>query len=224
VKRQHIIQSLEPLTGISDWTHNERDDGLTNAAVLIPLVKRNEWHILLTKRTDHLHHHPGQVSFPGGRADAIDVSPLNTALRETTEEIGIDKHLIELVGVIEPYLTVTDFCVVPIVGFVDSNFELKIDEFEVAEVFEVPLSTVLNMAEYKRKEIFWKGKNRLYWELMYNGYQIWGATAAMLYAFAERLTNMKTNQLSGDFWPECLVENCVTPDLCTGGNAYDRRV
>ncbi len=187
MKRQTIIQSLEPLASVCDWVHKERDDGLSNAAVLIPLVKRDEWHVLLTKRTDHLHNHPGQVSFPGGRADAVDVSPLDTALRETNEEVGVDKDLIELVGVIEPYLTVTDFNVVPVVGFVDPSFKLKIDEFEVAEVFEVPLSTVLNTSLYERKEIFWKGENRFYWELMYNGYQIWGATAAMLYAFAERL-------------------------------------
>jgi 8-oxo-dGTP pyrophosphatase MutT (NUDIX family) len=187
MKRQTIIQSLEPLASVCDWAHKERDDGLSNAAVLILLVKRDEWHVLLTKRTDHLHNHPGQVSFPGGRADTVDVSPLDTALRETNEEVGVDKDLIELVGVIEPYLTVTDFNVVPVVGFVDPSFKLKIDEFEVAEVFEVPLSTVLNTSLYERKEIFWKGESRFYWELMYNGYQIWGATAAMLYAFAERL-------------------------------------
>ena len=191
MKPQYIIQSLEPLTSVSDWTHKERDDGLANAAVLIPLVKRNEWQVLLTKRTDHLRHHPGQVSFPGGRADAIDVSPLDTALRETAEEIGVDQSLIELVGVIEPYVTVTDFNVVPVVGFIDPSFELNIDKFEVSEVFEIPLSIVLNMTAYEQKDIFWKGENRLYWELMYNGYQIWGATAPMLYALAERLSHIK---------------------------------
>ncbi|PHS73216.1 MAG: CoA pyrophosphatase [Cycloclasticus sp.] len=189
MQRQHIIQSLEPIATISDWTHHEREDGLRNAAVLVPLVKRDEWYVLLTKRTDHLHHHPGQVSFPGGRADAIDVSPIDTALRETEEEVGINKQLIEIAGVIEPFLTVTDFNVIPIVGFVEPSFELKIDTFEVAEVFEVPLSILMNQSGYQRKKIFWQGENRHYWEIMHNGYQIWGATASMLYEFASRLNN-----------------------------------
>ncbi|ORU91027.1 MAG: coenzyme A pyrophosphatase [Cycloclasticus sp. symbiont of Poecilosclerida sp. N] len=192
--RKQIIQSLEPLHTIEDWSHQKRDDGLSNAAVLIPLVERECWHILLTRRTDHLHHHASQVSFPGGRADAVDISPLDTALRETFEEVGIEKGLIELVGTIEPYLTVTDFSVVPVVGFLDPSFELNIDEFEVAQVFEAPLSIVMDQSCYKRKEIFWKGENRFYWELMYEGFQIWGATAAMLYAFAERLNETIATQ------------------------------
>lgn len=193
MKRQHIIQSLEPTESLKDWTHQQRDDGLRDAAVLIPLVDRGEWQVLLTKRTDHLHHHAGQVSFPGGRADSVDQSPLHTALRETEEEVGIHRELIEVAGVIEPFLTVTDFNVIPIVGFVDPTFTLKIDEFEVAEVFEVPLSILTDRSAYEQKEIFWQGENRLYWELMYNGYQIWGATAAMLYTFACRLHGEKTN-------------------------------
>lgn len=189
LQRKHITQALEPLGSIENWVHEEREDGLRNAAVLVPLVKRDEWQVLLTKRTDHLHHHPGQVSFPGGRADAIDLSPVDTALRETEEEIGIQAELIEMVGVIEPYLTVTDFNVIPIVGFVDPSFSLNIDKFEVAEVFEVPLAILLDQSLYERKEIFWQGEKRFFWELMYDGFQIWGATAAMLYLFADRINN-----------------------------------
>jgi len=191
MKREHIIQSLEPLTSLQAWTHQQRDDGLRNAAVLIPLVERDEWQVLLTKRTDHLNNHAGQVSFPGGRADAVDVSPLHTALRETEEEVGIRQELIEAAGIIEPFLTVTDFNVIPIVGFVDPSFILDIDEFEVADVFEVPLSILADQSCYQRKEIFWQGENRTYWELMYDGFQIWGATAAMLYAFAGRLSAIR---------------------------------
>ena len=189
LQRKHITQALEPLGSIENWVHEEREDGLRNAAVLVPLVKRDEWQVLLTKRTDHLHHHPGQVSFPGGRADAIDLSPVDTALRETEEEIGIQAELIEMAGVIEPYLTVTDFNVIPIVGFVDPSFSLNIDKFEVAEVFEVPLAILLDQSLYERKEIFWQGEKRFFWELMYDGFQIWGATAAMLYLFADRINN-----------------------------------
>ena len=105
--------------------------------------------------------------------------------------MGIQRDLIDVAGIIEPFLTVTDFNVFPIVGFVNPMFELDIDEFEVADVFEVPLSVLADKSRYQQKEIFWKGKNRLFWELMYNDYQIWGATAAMLYAFAGRLTEVK---------------------------------
>jgi 8-oxo-dGTP pyrophosphatase MutT (NUDIX family) len=187
MKREHIIQCLEPAVSLECWSHQKRDDGLRNAAVLIPLVERDEWQVLLTKRTDHLNHHAGQVSFPGGRADAVDVSPLHTALRETEEEVGIQPELIEIIGVIEPFLTVTDFNVVPVVGFVQPSFTLDIDEFEVADVFEVPLSILADQSRYQKREILWQGEKRAYWELMHNGFQIWGATAAMLYAFAGRL-------------------------------------
>jgi 8-oxo-dGTP pyrophosphatase MutT (NUDIX family) len=190
MKRAHIIEVLEPIATLEDWTHQQREDGLRDAAVLIPLVEREQWHVLLTKRTDHLHHHAGQVSFPGGRADRKDISPLHTALRETEEEVGIQSDLIDIAGIIEPYLTVTDFSVVPIVGFINPAFSLKIDKFEVAEVFEVPLFILADPSRYQQKEIFWQGKNREYWELMYNGYQIWGATAAMLHAFAVRLNEL----------------------------------
>ncbi len=189
MKREHIIQCLEPTTSLQGWSHQKRNDGLSNAAVLIPLVERAEWQVLLTKRTDHLNHHAGQVSFPGGRADLVDASPLHTALRETEEEVGIQAELIEVAGVIEPFLTVTDFNVVPIVGFVQPSFTLDIDEFEVAEVFEVPLSILADQSQYQRRDVLWQGEKRMYWELMYNGFQIWGATAAMLYAFAGRLTS-----------------------------------
>ena len=191
MKREQIIEVLESINRLKPWEHQQREDGLRDAAVLIPLIEREQWYVLLTKRTDHLHHHPGQVSFPGGRADKIDESPLHTALRETEEEVGISADLIDIAGIIEPYLTVTDFNVIPIVGFVKPTFSLNIDEFEVAEVFEVPLSILAEPSNYQQKEIFWEGKNRQFWELMYNDYQIWGATASMLYAFASRLNGEK---------------------------------
>jgi len=187
MKRERITQSLDPQSKLQNWTHQKRDDGLRDSAVLMIIVEREQWQVLFTKRTDHLHHHAGQVSFPGGRADAVDVSPIDTALREVEEEVGITPDLIEIAGIIEPFITVTDFNVVPIVGFVSPGFKLQIDEFEVAEVFEVPLSIIEDQSRYQRKEFLWQGKNRFYWELIYKDYKIWGATAAMLYAFAGRL-------------------------------------
>lgn len=200
MKRECIIQALEPMAQLQAWSHHKPVEGLSNAAVLIPLIERDEWQVLLTKRTAHLNHHAGQVSFPGGRAESTDASPLDTALRETEEEVGIQQHFIKAVGLIEPYLTVTNFKVVPIVGVVNPGFTLNVDEFEVADVFEVPLSVLADQARYQRRKILWQGKNRAYWELTYDGFQIWGATAAMLYAFAGRLAAIqKTEQGFSNF-------------------------
>ncbi|MBP8276472.1 MAG: CoA pyrophosphatase, partial [Propionivibrio sp.] len=107
----------------------------------MPLVARGQVPtVLLTRRTDHLHHHPGQISFPGGRVEEADTSPIDTALRETQEEIGLDRRHIELIGTLPDYLTGTGFRVTPVVGLVTPPFELTLDAFEVAEAFEVPLS------------------------------------------------------------------------------------
>lgn len=186
--RDQIIQSLEPISTLLNWPYENQHGRLKDAAVLVPLVERDEWQVILTKRTDHLNHHPGQISFPGGRADDGDLTPVHTALRETEEEVGITQQQIDLAGVIEPYETVTHFHVVPLVGFVDSSYEVTIDTFEVAEVFEVPLSVLINKDAYKRESIFWEGEWRKYWELNYNGYRIWGATAAMLHSLSQRLS------------------------------------
>ncbi|ORU90701.1 MAG: coenzyme A pyrophosphatase [Cycloclasticus sp. symbiont of Poecilosclerida sp. M] len=189
--REKIIHCLEPLSGLKDWTHIKNSSGLKNAAVLIPLVEREQWQVLLTKRTDHLHHHPGQISFPGGMADKADKSPLHTVLRETHEEVGIAQELINIAGVIEPYQTVTQFKVVPIVGFVKPSYIATKDDFEVEEVFEVPLAELAITASYQRKKIFWENQWRDYWELEYEGYRIWGATAAMLHALSIRLSGCR---------------------------------
>jgi len=191
MKREHITRCLEPVSELPRWSHQQRDDGLRNAAVLIPLIERKQWQVLLTKRTDHLNDHAGQVSFPGGRADEGDPSPLETALRETEEEVGIQRDLIETVGLLQAHKTVTGFNVIPVVGLVKPEFTLEIDSFEVAEVFEVPLSILMDTSLYQRKEIEYKGERRLYWELLYQEFRIWGATAEMLYNLANRLKGSK---------------------------------
>ena len=110
------------------------------AAVLVPLVLRDGgMTVLLTQRTDHLHHHPGQISFPGGRVEQGDGSPLAAALRETEEEIGLHPRHVEVIGRLPEYRTVTGFSITPLVGLVHPPFELELDSFEVAEAFEVPL-------------------------------------------------------------------------------------
>ncbi|NMG74529.1 CoA pyrophosphatase [Aromatoleum diolicum] len=154
---------------------------LRPAAVLVPVVVRPDGlAVLLTRRTDHLHHHPGQISFPGGRVEESDVSPVMTALRETEEEIGLDPDRVELLGELPDYCTGTGFRVKPVVGLVHPPFELKLDSFEVAEAFEVPLSHFLNPANHQRHSMEYQGRMRQYYAMPYGDYFIWGATAGIL--------------------------------------------
>jgi len=169
-----------------------REDGvpqtLKPAAVLVPVVARDEGlTLLLTRRTDHLHDHPGQISFPGGRVDAGDTSPTATALREAEEEIGLPPQRIQLLGELPLYRTITGFEVTPVVGLVTPPLELALDPFEVAEAFEVPLSFLLDPANRQRHAVEVRGRKREYWAMPYGGYYIWGATAGMIVTLARRL-------------------------------------
>ncbi|MCC8993676.1 MAG: CoA pyrophosphatase [Candidatus Contendobacter sp.] len=162
---------------------------LTPAAVLAPLIERPDGYtVLLTQRTAHLEHHPGQISFPGGRAEAEDASPVETALREAEEEIGLDRrHVVEIAGFLDLYQTVTGFLITPVVGFVTPPFELKLDAFEVAEAFEVPLDFILDPRHHEQHSMDYQGQPRRYYVIPYENRFIWGATAAMLVGFARRL-------------------------------------
>ncbi len=161
---------------------------LTPAAVLVPIVARPEGlTVLLTQRTAHLNDHAGQVSFPGGRCEAGDASPVFTALRETEEEIGLDRSRIEVLGLLPEYRTGTGFSVVPVVGLVQPPFELNPDSFEVAEVFETPLAFLLDPANRQRHSMEIGGVLRHYYAMPYQGYFIWGATAGMLVSLHELL-------------------------------------
>jgi 8-oxo-dGTP pyrophosphatase MutT (NUDIX family) len=155
----------------------------TAASVLIALVDRPDGvGILLTQRTDHLKDHAGQISFPGGRAEDYDASPVDTALRETEEEIGLHRRYIEVLGLLPEYMTITGYRVTPVVALVAPPFELAPDANEVAEVFEVPLAFLMNGANHERRELTLpEGAGRRHFYAMpYEDYFIWGATAAML--------------------------------------------
>lgn len=155
--------------------------GLTPAAVLVPVIERPQGlTVLFTQRTAHLNDHAGQVSFPGGRCEASDASPVITALRETEEEIGLAQSRVEILGILPEYHTGTGFSVTPVVGLVRPPFELKPDSFEVAEVFETPLSFLLDPANHQRHSMEIGGMLRQYYAMPYDGYFIWGATAGML--------------------------------------------
>jgi len=188
----HSTHQVETITGdhaVAGMEPEERP--LTPAAVLVPLVERPEGYtVLLTQRTAHLEHHAGQISFPGGRAEDEDASPVDTALREAEEEIGLRRrHVVEIAGFLDLYQTVTGFLVTPVVGFVTPPFELALDAFEVAEAFEVPLEFVLDARNHEYRSMFYKGQQRRYYVIPYEDRFIWGATAAMLVSFARRLTD-----------------------------------
>jgi len=162
------------------------------AAVLVPLVARPEGlTVLLTRRTDHLHHHAGQISFPGGRIEADDPSPEDAALRETQEEVGLARSHVELLGRLDIYRTGTGFEITPVVGWVTPPFELSPDRFEVAEIFEVPLSFVADSRNHERHSREFNGSKRHFYVLPYGGYYIWGATAGMLVNLAQRLSDAR---------------------------------
>jgi 8-oxo-dGTP pyrophosphatase MutT (NUDIX family) len=163
---------------------------LMRAAVLVPLVERPEgWTVLLTQRTDHLHHHAGQISFPGGRAEDADETPVATALRECEEEIGLDRRHVDIVGALDTYQTGTGFLIAPIVGLISPGFDLTLDAFEVKEAFEVPLAFVLDPTNHQRQSRVWNGRERHFYVLPYENRYIWGATAGMLVNLHAKLRN-----------------------------------
>ncbi len=160
------------------------------ASVLVPLVQRHDGlHVLLTMRTEHLNEHAGQISFPGGRAEGNDADEVATALRETEEEIGLPRDRIEVIGRLPTYTTITRFTVTPVIALVTPPFELKLDAFEVAEAFEVPLQFLMTPAYHQRHLFQFAGEARNFLSMPWRStgpdgdgreYFVWGATAAML--------------------------------------------
>ncbi len=152
------------------------------AAVLVPLIDRPDgMTVLLTQRTEHLNDHAGQISFPGGRVEPEDSGPVAAALRETEEEIGLQRAAVDVVGCLDTCLTGTGFRVVPVVGLVAPPISLTLDAFEVAEAFEVPLSFVLDPSNHQRQAATFPGVGRReFYVLPYKNRYIWGATARML--------------------------------------------
>ena len=179
----------------TEWTPEWPGDGMrfidrepAAAAVLVPLVMRDSGlQVLLTRRTDHLRAHAGQVSFPGGRAEPEDADAVATALRETEEEIGLPREHVDVIGALPTYTTVTSFVVTPVVALVRTGFTLTLDAFEVAEAFEVPLQFLMNPAHHQHHEFEFGGARRRFLAMPWRPghgdpreYFVWGATAAML--------------------------------------------
>lgn len=154
---------------------------LREAAVLVPLVERPEGlTMMLTQRTDHLDHHPGQISFPGGHIEEDDASPEDAALREAEEEVGLERTQVEIIGRLDQYVTRTGFSITPIVGLVHPEYSISPDEFEVADVFEVPLAFLLDASNHRRDSRVYKGTKREFYAMPFGDYYIWGATAGMI--------------------------------------------
>jgi len=173
----------------NDLANLPKDKKLNAAAVLVPIVEHSVGPtVLLTQRTKHLRSHPGQVSFPGGRVEKEDKGPVDTALRETEEEIGLHRSKVEIMGALDVYETGTGFVITPIVGIVTPGFKLELDSFEVAEAFEVPLDFFLDPANHTMDSAEWQGATRHYYDMPYEGYRIWGATAGMLVNLHNKLT------------------------------------
>ncbi|HEX5340111.1 MAG TPA: CoA pyrophosphatase [Gammaproteobacteria bacterium] len=159
-----------------------------SASVLVPLVERDSGHtVLLTRRTERLQDHAGQVSFPGGSAEQVDDDPIQTALRETEEETGLARRFIDIAGFLDGYLTITGYAVTPVVGLVHPGFELRPDPLEVAEIFEVPLAWLRDPHNRQLHHRQLADQQVGYYQFDYDGHTIWGATAAMLVSFIGKL-------------------------------------
>jgi 8-oxo-dGTP pyrophosphatase MutT (NUDIX family) len=162
---------------------------LRPAAVLIGLIARESgWQVLLTRRTEAMTHHGGQVSFPGGRIEAGDHSPIAAALRETEEECGIGSHLIQPWGYLPNYATISNYCVTPILAELDATVDPTPQEAEVAEIFEAPLALFTDPRNRPMQSREYLGRLRTSYVFEFEGRKIWGATAAMLVHFADLLS------------------------------------
>ena len=180
--RARFIQTLDWHPESIDEPRADAAHKLRRAAVLVALVARPEGvTVLLTRRTDHLKSHAGQISFPGGRAEELDSSPIETALRETEEEVGLHRRHIEIIGVLPDHATVTAYRITPVVALVQPPFDLRPDPNEVAEIFEVPLAFLMDGLNHQRRELdLPESGRRSFYSMPYETYFIWGATATIL--------------------------------------------
>ena len=157
------------------------------AAVLIPVIEHDEPTVLLTQRAAHLNDHAGQIAFPGGKIDATDASPLDAALREAEEEIGLDRDFIDPVGYLDLYATGFGFRILPTVARVKPGFKLRINTAEVDDAFEVPLAFLMDPANHQLHSKEFRGMERSYYAMPFAERHIWGATAGILRVLYERI-------------------------------------
>jgi 8-oxo-dGTP pyrophosphatase MutT (NUDIX family) len=164
-----------------------REQPVRPAAVLIPVVDHPQPSVLLTQRAAHLNEHAGQISFPGGKIDATDGSPLDTALREAEEEIGLPRAFIDPIGYLDLYGTSFGFRILPTLARVEPGFKLRINHAEVDDVFEVPLAFLMDPANHQLHSKQFRGVERSYYAMPFAERYIWGATAGILRVLYERI-------------------------------------
>jgi 8-oxo-dGTP pyrophosphatase MutT (NUDIX family) len=157
------------------------------AAVLVPIVEREQPSVLLTQRTAHLKDHAGQISFPGGKIEVADASPAAAALREAHEEVGLESRFVKPVGYLDLYMTTFGFRIVPVLARVAPGFALTLNPAEVDDVFEVPLAFLMTSANYQLHSRPWQGLTRTYYAVPFGQRYIWGATAGILRNLWERI-------------------------------------
>jgi 8-oxo-dGTP pyrophosphatase MutT (NUDIX family) len=164
-----------------------REQPIRPAAVLIPVIDRPQPTVLLTQRAAHLNDHAGQISFPGGKIDTTDASPLDTALREADEEVGLAREFIDPIGYLDLYGTSFGFRILPTVARVSPGFALRVNASEVDDAFEVPLAFLMNPANHQLHSKEFRGMERSYYAMPYGERYIWGATAGILRVLYERI-------------------------------------
>ena len=164
-----------------------RERPVRPAAVLIPVVDHPQPTVLLTQRSAHLNDHAGQISFPGGKIDATDASPLDTALREAEEEVGLSRQFVDPIGYLDLYGTSFGFRILPTVARVRPGFELRINKSEVDDAFEVPLAFLMDPANHQVHSREFRGMERSYYAMPFAERYIWGATAGILRVLYERI-------------------------------------
>jgi 8-oxo-dGTP pyrophosphatase MutT (NUDIX family) len=163
----------------------------SRAAVLVPVFNKDgSCHLLFTKRTEKVKYHKGEISFPGGMLDKGDSSLKKTALRETSEEIGLNEKDVTIIGVLDDIVTTTEFIVTPFVGFFPYPYSFKPSPIEIAELIEVPLSFLLDENCFSESEIFRGGQNEIVYNYQYGHHHIWGATAKILKQFLDLISSL----------------------------------
>jgi len=170
-----------------DDHHDARPSHSVDAAVLVAITDRAQPGVILTQRPETMRKHAGQVAFPGGRVDPEDADLVTAALREAEEEVALARHHVDLVGLTDPYRTITGYCVTPVLGVIPPDLPLIANADEVAAIFEAPLDFLMDPANHRVTTVDWNGRARTYYEMHWDGRRIWGATAAMIVNLSKRL-------------------------------------
>ena len=184
-----LLTGLLPVQ-ISDGADELKREGQREASVLMPLVMRDEWQVILTQRPETMPQHPGQIAFPGGKKETGETA-LQAALRETEEEVGLKAKDIRMIGRLPSFNAVSEYRVTPFVGVVDSNAKIIADAHEVEDVFETPLSFLMDANNHVARDVFFDGRNHRLYDMPYDSHDgthrnIWGMTAMMMYRLYQR--------------------------------------